>query len=427
MIKNILFICVLFTITISYNEARIVTLHDIQKMPRSVEKDYYIWRYLKYPSTTSAQAKIAIKGVSHINKKIRVAYRKKTGLKVTSTAPKKRHHKKKLFNWRIKSEANRLFEHGIKMVEQKKLQQASDDFYKAYYKYTQRWEKDKTLFWLYLLTNQKNYLNTLKKSYHINMYTLLAADFTNAKYPKSIVTPTATRKRSPYVNESDPIHWATIKHKLRLPSTNLEALAKKCESQDSIGISSYIKARLCHYTKSYFPFPYRDVMRELPKKRQALIYAIARQESHFVPSAISRSFALGLMQFMPFLIDHVAKQKREVIDYDEIFKPRKAIEYANYHLDYLEKYLYHPLFIAYAYNGGIGFTKRLIKKPQYFRKGAFEPYLSMEKITNVEAREYGKKVLTNYVIYLNKLGIPTRMINFINQLTDPKKTDRFRR
>jgi len=259
------------------------------------------------------------------------------------------------------------------------------------------------------------------------MYTLLAADFTNAKYPKSIVTPTATRKRSPYVNESDPIHWATIKHKLRLPSTNLEALAKKCESQDSIGISSYIKARLCHYTKSYFPFPYRDVMRELPKKRQALIYAIARQESHFVPSAISRSFALGLMQFMPFLIDHVAKQKREVIDYDEIFKPRKAIEYANYHLDYLEKYLYHPLFIAYAYNGGIGFTKRLIKKPQYFRKGAFEPYLSMEKITNVEAREYGKKVLTNYVIYLNKLGIPTRMINFINQLTDPKKTDRFRR
>jgi len=168
-------------------------------------------------------------------------------------------------------------------------------------------------------------------------------------------------------------------------------------------------------------------MRHLPRKRQALIYAIARQESRFVPGSVSRSFALGLMQFMPFLIDHVAKQKGEVIDYDEIFKPRKAIEYADYHLDYLESYLYHPLFIAYAYNGGIGFTKRLITRPNYFKEGAFEPYLSMEKIKNVEAREYGKKVLTNYVIYLNKLGIPTRMITLINQLTNPAETDKFRK
>jgi len=427
MIKQL--ICVILTLLLAFStlQARVVSLYDLQKMPRSVEKDYYIWRYLRYPSTTSYQAKVAIKGISHINKKLRVAYRKKTGLSIISTAPKKKHPKKTLFNWRIKSQANRLFAHGIKMVEQHKLQKAADDFYKAYYKYTQRWEKDKTLFWLYLLTNQKSYLNLLKESYHINMYTLLAADFTNAKYPKSIVTPTSDRKRSPYVNEINPIHWAKIKAKLKLPSTNLEELAKMCESQESIGISSYIQAKVCNYTKSYFPFPYRDIMKDLPKHRQALIYAIARQESRFVPASVSRSFALGLMQFMPFLIDHVAKQKGEVIDYDEIFKPRKAIEYANYHLDYLEKYLYHPLFIAYAYNGGIGFTKRLIKKPKYFREGSFEPYLSMEKIPNVEAREYGKRVLTNYVIYLNKLGIPTRILTLINKLTDPLETDRFRK
>jgi len=427
MLKKILFVCFALATVSIYSEAKVVSLYDLQKMPRSIEKDYYIWRYLRYPTTTAYQAKVAIKGISHINKKLRVAYRKKTGLSITSTAPKKRHPKKSVFNWRIKSQANKLFAHGIKMVEQRKLQQAADDFYKAYYKYSQRWEKDKTLFWLYLLTNQKTYLDLLKESYHINMYTLLAADFTNDKYPKSIVTPTSDRKRSPYVNETDPIHWAKIKAKLKLPSTNLEELAKMCESQESIGISSYIQAKVCNYTKSYFPFPYRDIMRDLPRERQALIYAIARQESRFVPASVSRSFALGLMQFMPFLIDHVAKQKGEVIDYDEIFKPRKAIEYANYHLDYLEKYLYHPLFIAYAYNGGIGFTKRLITNPKYFREGAFEPYLSMEKIKNVEAREYGKKVLTNYVIYMNKLGIPIRMLTLINKLTDPLETDRFRK
>jgi soluble lytic murein transglycosylase len=427
MLKKAFVILIVAFATISSLEARIVTLDDLAHMPRSIEKDYYIWRFLRYRSTTPQEAKIAIKGISHINKKLKNAYRKKTGLSITSTAPKKKTPKKTVFNWRIKSEANRLFDSGIKLITQHKLQAAADKIYKSYYKYTQRWEKDKALFWLYLLTNQKTYLDELKKSYHINIYTLLAADFTNSKYPKRIVTPNPKRDKSPYVDETDPIHWARIKAKLKLPSTNLDRLAAMCDSKESVGISTYIQARICKYTKSFYPFPYRDVMRDLPKKRQALIYAIARQESRFVPGSVSRSFALGLMQFMPFLIDHVAKQKGEVIDYDEIFKPRKAIEYADYHLDYLQKYLYHPLFIAYAYNGGIGFTKRLIKNPKYFREGAFEPYLSMERVPNIEAREYGKKVLANYVIYLNKLGIPTRVLDLINQLTDPLETDAFRK
>jgi len=135
---------------------------------------------------------------------------------------------------------------------------------------------------------------------------------------------------------------------------------------------------------------------------------------------------LGMMQFMPFLIKHVAKEKGERIDYDDIFQPEKAIEYADFHLDYLNKYLYHPLFVAYAYNGGIGFTKRLIRQKNYFRKGPFEPYLSMEKMTNVEAREYGKRVLTNYVVYMNKLGKPMRLLPFMQILTEPQLTDRFR-
>jgi soluble lytic murein transglycosylase len=51
----------------------------------------------------------------------------------------------------------------------------------------------------------------------------------------------------------------------------------------------------------------------------------------------------------------------------------------------------------------------------------------MEKMTNIEAREYGKRVLTNYVIYMNKLGKPTRLLPYIEQLTIPSKTDRFRK
>jgi len=218
-----------------------------------------------------------------------------------------------------------------------------------------------------------------------------------------------------------------MKIKVKSPNADLVALAEDCESQATIGMNTYIKAKACNYRKSYFPMPYRKLMQTYPIERQALIYAIARQESRFVPAAISRSFALGLMQFMPFLVDHIAKQKGMHIDYDDMFKPDIAIPFANEHLTYLNRYLYHPLFVAYAYNGGIGFTKRLIKNRRYFRHGPFEPYLSMEKITNVEAREYGKRVLTNYVIYMNKLGKSTRLLPYIKQLTDPSKTDKFRK
>ncbi len=103
-----------------------------------------------------------------------------------------------------------------------------------------------------------------------------------------------------------------------------------------------------------------------------------------------------------------------------------AIKYADTHLNYLQRFLYHPLFVAYAYNGGIGFTKRSLKSGHLFGSGKYEPYLSMELIDYSESREYGKKVLANYVIYLNKLGIDTKISTLLNLLDKPAKTDKFR-
>jgi len=416
-----------FALNTAVLEAKTFTYSEVHKMPQSVEKDYYIWRFLSQKTTTVGEAKSIIQEADHLNKKLRAAYKKKTGL-IAHLKPKP-----PLFNvrdktdWKRKAEANKYFKTGIKLVEKKKLQKAENYFFKAYKTYMERWEKDKSLFWLYLLSKDKKYLKKLLKSYHINMYTLLAADMAHKKYPKTIITP-FVRKNSVFgIDATDPIDWAKMKVKMNLPGADLNDLAEDCESQATIGMNTYLKAKACNYRKSYFPMPYRNTMKKFSKERQALIYAIARQESRFVPASVSRSFALGMMQFMPFLIEHIAKKKGERIDLDDIFDPYKAIEYADFHLDYLNKYLYHPLFVAYAYNGGIGFTKRLIKRSDYFRTGAFEPYLSMEKMSNVQAREYGKRVLVNYVVYLNKLGISTRLLPFIKSLTNPAKTDRFRK
>jgi soluble lytic murein transglycosylase len=426
-----LFLTLITTLTLSTAilGAKTLTYSEVHKMPQSVEKDYYIWRFLSQKNTTTKEAKAIIQDANRLNKKLKVAYKKKTGknARLIPKPPPFKTAKKDKNAWKQRSQANKYFKNGIKMVERKKLQKAITNFHNANRLYTKRWEKDKSLFWLYLLTKEKKYLSKLKESYHINMYTLLAADITHSRYPKTIITPRVSKGRVFGIDAKDPIDWAKMKAKMNHPDADLDDLADDCESQATIGMHTYLKAKACNYEKSYFPMPYRKTMKKFSKQRQALIYAIARQESRFIPASVSRSFALGMMQFMPFLIEHIAKEKGEYMDLDMMFSPYKAIEYADFHLDYLNKYLYHPLFVAYAYNGGIGFTKRLIKKPNYFRTGAFEPYLSMEKMTNIEAREYGKRVLTNYVVYMNKLGISTRLLPFIKTLTTPAKTDKFRK
>ena len=403
-------------------QAKTFSYWKVHQMPKSIEKDYYIWRFLSQKNTTRQEAQNIINDATKLNKKLQIAYKEKTGF--TAKLPKIKTTKPVDNSWRTRSKANKHFKHGLKLLRQGNAKQAADYFDAARRSYKKRYDVDKSLFWLYMSTKNKIYLKALRKSHHINIYTLMAADSMQGKYPKTITESLWHNKTSGF-DIQNPIEWAKVKHQMK-SGCDLDDLANEYKSQECIGIYTYLKAKASNFTESYFPMPYRDIMKNFSKKRQALIYAIARQESRFIPASVSRSFALGMMQFMPFLIKHIAKQKGEEIDLDQIFNPYKAIEYANYHLDYLTKYLYHPLFIAYAYNAGIGFTRRYLKNDTHFRKGPYEPYMSMENMVNIQAREYGKKVLANYVIYLNKLGVTTRLFPLLKTLATPSKTDTFR-
>jgi soluble lytic murein transglycosylase len=79
------------------------------------------------------------------------------------------------------------------------------------------------------------------------------------------------------------------------------------------------------------------------------------------------------MQIMPFLSKAIAKELQEPYDIDKQLEAKTNIRYAHHHLNFLEKRLKHPLFIAYAYNGGIGFTKRVLKSG-LFKSGEYEPF-----------------------------------------------------
>jgi soluble lytic murein transglycosylase len=403
-------------------------------MPYSIEKDYYIWRYLTQNSTTSSQAKLIIRDVKHLNDKLRKAYKKKTGLRAKAYKPKNPQPKRattkaQRLAWINKKKGISFRSYHKKAIDA--LQKNNEILAVAYLQKAkslamEQYEVDQATFWLYLITKKKSYLRKLLRSWDVNLYTLMARDRMHIKYPKTI-TPKLPKRDIKSYNQQNPIHWAYIKNKIFHPKTDLISFANNYRAEESVGVYTYIRTNASHKKEIYYPMPYRNIMSRYPKQRQALLYAIARQESRFIPASISRSFALGMMQIMPFLIEHIAKQRGEKIDFDDMFNPKVAIVYANHHLNYLMKYLYNPLLVAYAYNGGIGFTKRMITRSDYFKKGRYEPYLSMEKIANVEAREYGKRVLVNFVIYLNKLDIPARVTPIVEQLTDPSKCDKFRK
>ena len=320
-----------------------------------------------------------------------------------------------------------LFLLGINAVEFNELSQAKIYFELAKTKTEVQGKIDQSHFWLYLISKDKNYLEELLKSSRVNIYTLRARDILNKPYPK-VITPRLGMHLVADIDPYSPIDWEKIRVKIITDKPQeVEKLAEGYKSYMTEGIYSFLKEKASGYNKPYYAMPYLDVMMGLDKKRVALLYAIGRQESRFVPASVSTSYALGMMQIMPFLIKHLAKERGEKLDLDEMFNPYVALDYANQHLNYLNRHLYHPLFVAYAYNGGIGFTRRSIRSKHLFKTGKYEPYLSMELIDFEESKEYGKKVLTNYVIYMNQLGIKTKLSPLLQMLAYPSQTDRFRK
>jgi len=508
-------IVLIFGLIFSPLFARTLSYRSVHSMPKSVEKDYYIWQYLLQKKSTKTEAQRLIKEAKRINAKLAKAYLKKTG----HHAPKRplRHRKplsKKEKEIQAKNNAltlallksknpweawNKLshslqtyvFNHagkagrkqldhaitpehyarlttqyafnqsvrrirrerlvhwtktlllspaqkhrlsyrtlvalGFNALLRKKTSVAERYFRLASQKSTKREEVDKALFWAYQSRHNKQYLRSLTQSYDINIYTLLARDMLHLKYPQTF-NPKLPAGHQLSRKISDPIYWANLKKKIFDKNVDKKSLARHYREADAVGYYTYILSKASRDTKQYFPMPYRKVLSKLPKSRQAILYAIARQESRFVPASISTSYALGMMQFMPFLVRHIAKQRHENVNYDAMFDPETSLVYANEHMNYLTKWLKHPLFIAYAYNAGIGYTRKLIRNKHLFNgKGPYEPYLSLELLDNDQARHYGKHVLTNYVIYMNELGTPLRMVDMLSFIHDPARTDNFRK
>jgi len=254
-------------------------------------------------------------------------------------------------------------------------------------------KSDKVNFWLWLITKKEGYLNNLLLRKRVNFYTLYAYEEAGKKFTNIKTNIIYNSIKKPLYNQTNP--WDVLKFFNDLKYKNPYELAKKLDSNKSIALKAIALDKAFHYKYNFFITP--DIYKDKNISFKAFVYAIARQESRFIPASVSRSYALGTMQIMPFLIRSYKSDVFKQFDYNE------NIRLGVKHLKWLFNNLHNPLMVAYAYNGGIGFVNRKIK-PYFKYKGEFEPFLSMELIPYDESREYGKRVLANFVIYSHIFG-----------------------
>ncbi|EIK8745188.1 transglycosylase SLT domain-containing protein [Campylobacter coli] len=314
---------------------------------------------------------------------------------------------------------------GINALAYNKEELAYNFFAKAAQTFKMQSNKDNAIFWMWMIKKDDKDLQTLAKSSSLNIYSLYAKELTNSEFLKIEVIDSTNKKKNNF-NMQDPFAWQKLNKQIReADASELDRLAKEFDSKETLPIYAYILERKSKFKNHYFIMPYYEYIKDYSAPRQALILAIARQESRFIPTAISVSYALGMMQFMPFLANHIGEKELKIPNFDQdfMFEPKNAYYFGNHHLNYLEKHLKSPLFIAYAYNGGIGFTNRMLARNDMFKTGKFEPFLSMEFVPYQESRIYGKKVLANYIVYRRLLNDSIKISDIFENLTQNKAGD----
>lgn len=144
------------------------------------------------------------------------------------------------------------------------------------------------------------------------------------------------------------------------------------------------------------PMHYKDEVFRIANEYEldpCLVFAVIKVESDFVPDAVSRAGAQGLMQLMPDTADWVAWRQGRVHDCGRILEPAYNIDMGCYLLEYLLEYYDGNLDYALAaYNAGKGAVDGWLENSEYFDGKTL-------RIPYEETDNYVKKVNLAYKIY----------------------------
>ncbi len=130
-----------------------------------------------------------------------------------------------------------------------------------------------------------------------------------------------------------------------------------------------------------------------------LLASVAKQESAFIPNAVSRADALGLMQ----LLLPTAQEVVKVDDREDLFRPDLNSQAGALYLKkLLLRFDNNIAFALAAYNAGpsrmSGWQKDFVANSPLLRK-SFDPDAFIESIPFTETRKYVGNILRNYAWY----------------------------
>ncbi|MFB3816652.1 MAG: transglycosylase SLT domain-containing protein [Candidatus Methylomirabilales bacterium] len=126
-----------------------------------------------------------------------------------------------------------------------------------------------------------------------------------------------------------------------------------------------------------------------------LVTALIREESTFVPRAVSRAGARGLMQVMPHTADRLAREERLPHGAGALDLPEANIQFGTLHLaELLKAHGGNLALVLASYNAGKHHVERWLARFGFADEEAF-----VEDIPYSETRNYVKRVLGTYLRY----------------------------
>lgn len=139
---------------------------------------------------------------------------------------------------------------------------------------------------------------------------------------------------------------------------------------------------------------------------RAAVLAVMRQESRFLPVAVSRSKAQGLMQLLPSTAEDLQPGANFRAKPQTLHEPELNARLGR---DYLAWLLDRPaiegdfLLALAAYNGGPGWLGRWLE----VFSGRNDPLLTLEAMPRPETREYVERVFASFLLCRSRYGEPS--------------------
>jgi soluble lytic murein transglycosylase len=157
-----------------------------------------------------------------------------------------------------------------------------------------------------------------------------------------------------------------------------------------------------------FPRAYRPLLDDIAQRTNvpaAFVRAVAREESSFDPSAVSKANAYGLIQLIRSTARAYGKPLGLKSDPESLKQPEINLRIGtNFMRDLFERYKGNPALVPSAYNAGPGATDRWLRERP---NQALDEWI--ENIPYTETRRYTRRVLQSYGVYawLDEGRIPT--------------------